>query len=138
MNFRSLTVLLLAAGSLLAVTGCSTFESRSKQKAAAFSTLDAATQARLKVGEIHLGEEDAVVLERLVESGRPERLTEPYVLDLFPPREEGEYCTYFEFSDMPRIFARLCFSESSGELVGKRKHDVFHPIRGEAPQGQVA
>lgn len=87
--------------------------------------------------EIHLGEEDKVVLERLVESGRPERLTEPYVLDLFPAREEGEYCTYFEFSDVPRVFARLCFSESSGELVGKLKHDVFHPLRGEKALGQV-
>jgi hypothetical protein len=86
--------------------------------------------------EIHLGEKDRVVLERLVESGRPERLTEPYVLDLFPPREEGDYCTYFEFSDVPRIFARLCFSESSGELVQKKKHDVFHPLRLKAAPGQ--
>jgi hypothetical protein len=77
--------------------------------------------------EISTGEEDAVVLERLDESGRPERLTEPYVLALFPPREEGVYCTYWEFSDKPRIFARLCFSTSNGELVQKRKHDVLHP-----------
>lgn len=56
MNLRNLSVLLFATGALLALTGCSTFESRSKQKAAAFSTLDAATQARLKVGEIHLGD----------------------------------------------------------------------------------
>jgi hypothetical protein len=41
--------------------------------------------------EIHLGEEDAVVLERLVESGRPEKLVEPYVLVLFPPAEEDVY-----------------------------------------------
>jgi hypothetical protein len=77
--------------------------------------------------EIKTGEEDAVVLERLDESGRPEGLTEPYVLVLFPPREEGVYCTYWEFSDKPRIFARLCFSTSNGELVQKRKHDVLHP-----------
>jgi hypothetical protein len=86
--------------------------------------------------EIHLGEEDAVVLERLVESGRPERFTEPYVLDLFPPREEGVYCTYFEFSDKPRIFARLCFSESTGYLEQKLKHDVFHPLRLKHAPGQ--
>lgn len=95
------------------------------------------TMTAADYAEIHLGEEDKVVLERLVESGRPERLTEPYVLVLFPPREEGEYCTYFEFSDAPRIFARLCFSESTGELVQKLKHDVFHPLRGAAPQGQT-
>ena len=87
--------------------------------------------------EVHLGEEDAVVLERLAESGRPERLVEPYVLVLFPPRQEGTYCTYFEFSDDPKIFARLCFSTSSGELVEKRKHDVFKPLRSATPQGQA-
>jgi hypothetical protein len=86
--------------------------------------------------EIHLGEEDATVLERLAESGRPERLVEPYVLVLFPLREEGTYCTYFEFSDEPEIFARLCFSESSGELVQKLKHDVRRPLRSQVPQGQ--
>ena len=87
--------------------------------------------------EAHLGEEDAVVLERLAESGRPERLVEPYVLVLFPPREEGTYCTYFEFSDDPKIFARLCFSETSGELVEKLKHDVFKPLRSATPKGQA-
>jgi hypothetical protein len=87
--------------------------------------------------EIHLGEEDAVVLERLAESGRPERLVEPYVLVLFPPRKEGTYCTYFEFSDDPKIFARFCFSSSSGELVEKLKHDVFKPLRSATPQGQA-
>jgi hypothetical protein len=88
--------------------------------------------------EVHLGEEDAVVLPRLAESGRPERLVEPYVLVLFPPREEGEYCTYFEFSDDPKIFARLCFSESSGELVVKEKHNVYDPLRSTAPPGGQA
>ena len=56
MNLRSLSAVLLISASLLALTGCSTFESRSKQKAAVFSTLDTATQERLKVGEIHLGD----------------------------------------------------------------------------------
>jgi hypothetical protein len=87
-------------------------------------------------GEIATGEEDAVVLERLDETGRPERLTEPYVLVLFPEREEGLYCTYWEFSDKPQIFARLCFSESNGELVLKEKNSVFHPLGG-GDQGQV-
>ncbi len=79
-------------------------------------------------GEIATGEEDAVVLERLDESGRPERLTEPYVLALFPPAEEGIYCTYWEFSDKPQIFARLCFSTATGELVRKEKNSVLHPL----------
>jgi hypothetical protein len=79
-------------------------------------------------GEINTGEEDAIVLERLDESGRPERLTEPYVLRLFPPPEENVYCTYWEFSDKPQIFARLCFSKSNGELTQKLKNNVFNPL----------
>jgi hypothetical protein len=80
--------------------------------------------------EIHTGEEDAIVLERLDETGRPERLTEPYVLRLFPPPEENVYCTYWEFSDKPQIFARLCFSKSDGELTQKLKNNVFNPLSG--------
>jgi hypothetical protein len=78
-------------------------------------------------GEIHLGEEDAVVLERLVATGRPEKLTKTFVLVLFPPVPEGAYCTYWEFSDEPQIFARLCFATEGGELVDKRSHSVLHP-----------
>jgi hypothetical protein len=78
-------------------------------------------------GEIHLGEEDVVVLERLVETGRPEKLTKGFVLVLFPPPPEDAYCVYWEFSDEPQIFARTCFATDGGELVEKRKHSVLHP-----------
>lgn len=77
--------------------------------------------------EIHLGEKDVVVLERLVETGRPENLTKEYVLVLFGPAPEDAYCVYWEFSDEPQIFARLCFATDGGELVEKRKHSVLHP-----------
>jgi hypothetical protein len=77
--------------------------------------------------EIHLGEEDVVVLERLVETGRPEKLTKKFVLVLFPPVPEDSYCVYWEFSDEPQIFARLCFKTEDGELIEKRKHSVLHP-----------
>jgi len=80
--------------------------------------------------EIHLGEEDVVVLERLVETGRPEKLTKEFVLVLFPPVPEDAYCVYWEFSDEPQIFARLCFATDDGELVDKRKHSVLHPPLG--------
>jgi hypothetical protein len=86
--------------------------------------------------EIKTGEEDAIVLERLDESGRPEGLTEPYVLVLFPPPEAGAYCTYWEFSDRPQIFARLCFSSSTGELTQKLKNSVLNPLTGKS-EGQV-
>jgi len=41
---------------LLVATGCSTFESRSKQKATVFNSLDTATRERLKTGEILMGD----------------------------------------------------------------------------------
>lgn len=86
--------------------------------------------------EIDEGEQAADVLEGLLDaSGRPERFTKPYVLVLFPPAEPGLACTYWEFSDKPRIFARLCFSPSTGELVQKLKNSVLHPLTG--GQGQV-
>ena len=56
MNLRSFLVLLSVTIALLAVTGCSTFESRSKQKAAVFNSLDTATQERLKTGDILVGD----------------------------------------------------------------------------------
>jgi hypothetical protein len=56
MKLRSLPVFLFVAGALLALTGCSTFESRSKQKAAAFAALDPTAQARLKAGDIRIGD----------------------------------------------------------------------------------
>jgi hypothetical protein len=77
--------------------------------------------------EVHLGEEDVVVLERLAETGRPEKLTKEFVLVLFPPVPEGAYCLYWEFSDEPDVFARLCFDKEDGEMVEKRSHSVLHP-----------
>jgi hypothetical protein len=81
--------------------------------------------------EVHLGEEDVVVLERLAETGRPEELTKKWVLVLFPPRPEDTYCVYWEFSDEPEIFARLCFDTGDGELVEKSKHSVLQPPFGQ-------
>lgn len=77
--------------------------------------------------EVHLGEEDIVVLERLAQTGRPEEFTKPYVLILFPPPPADSYCVYWEFSDEQEIFARLCFDKESGEMVEKRSHNVLHP-----------
>ncbi|MEN9842055.1 MAG: hypothetical protein RL376_1855, partial [Verrucomicrobiota bacterium] len=51
---RFLVCVLLAIVGLL--PGCSTFESRAKEKPALLATLDAATQARLQAGEVRLGD----------------------------------------------------------------------------------
>lgn len=64
----TLTVLLLLIG-LLPASGCRNFDYRVKQKAALVATLDAATQERLRAGEIRLGDsEDLVYLSQ----GRPD------------------------------------------------------------------
>jgi hypothetical protein len=84
--------------------------------------------------EVHQGEGETTVLERLGGTGRPERLTESYVRVLFPPAGEEVRCTYWEFTDEPEIFARLCFERDGGELVEKRRHSLFHPRPGGAGQ----
>lgn len=83
--------------------------------------------------EIEEGESQADILERLDKSGRPENLTESYVLVLFPPPEEDVTCTYWEFSDEPQIFARLCFDRSDGDLTSKLRNNVH----GGAGQGTI-
>lgn len=81
--------------------------------------------------EIDEGEQAADVLEGLLDAtGRPESLTKPYVLVLFPPADPGLACTYWEFSDKPEVFARLCFDPSTGELVQKLRNSVRHPLAG--------
>lgn len=122
----------VAMAAIVLAVGLSAVETRHHR---AFKVPYGETMTSRDYGEIATGEEDAVVLERLDESGRPERLTEPYVLVLFPPAEEGVYCTYWEFSDKPQIFARLCFSTSTGELVRKEENNVLHPLG--KSQGQV-
>ncbi len=80
---------------------------------------------------IEAGEAEADVLEGLHATGRPEVRTLPYVLGLFPPPSEGEFCTYWEFSDKPEIFARLCFDHANGELTSKLDGNVHGASRGQ-------
>jgi hypothetical protein len=90
------------------------------------------TMTSAEYGAIGEDEDQAEVLQRLGKSGRPESLTEGYVLVLFPPHSEDVSCSYWEFSDEPQIFARLCFDSSDGHLVQKLERDVHEGIeRGE-------
>ena len=60
----SLTILLLCIG-LLSASGCRNFDYRVKQNASLVATLDAATQERLRAGDIRIGDsEDLVYLAR--------------------------------------------------------------------------
>ncbi|HEX3239319.1 MAG TPA: hypothetical protein VHR18_04190 [Solirubrobacterales bacterium] len=89
------------------------------------------TMTAAEYDAIGAGEGQADVLERLGKSGRPERLTEDYVLVLFPPHSEEVVCSYWQFSDEPQIFARLCFDLADGELVEKLDANVHDGLEGD-------
>jgi len=93
-----------------------------------FSVPYGETMTAAEYDAIEEGEAEADVLERLHKSGRPEALTESFVLTLFPPLPEGVVCSYWELSDEPQIFARLCFERAGGELVQKLERDVHEGI----------
>lgn len=56
MRPRRLLSVALAAAALLTLVGCNTFDSRAKANAGVFNTLDAATKARLRSGQIRVGD----------------------------------------------------------------------------------
>ncbi len=87
--------------------------------------------------EIETGESQADVLTHLGKAGRPEDLTEGYVLVLFPPASDDVQCTYWEFSDEPEIFARLCFDREGGQLVEKQDANVHSGLPAGAGSGNI-
>jgi hypothetical protein len=88
------------------------------------------TMTSAEYDAIETGEDQADVLARLQETGRPESLTENYVLALFPPPADDVDCSYWEFSDEPEIFARLCFDRDDGDLVDKLDANVHGGLGG--------
>jgi len=70
---RTLFTPLIAATALLTlVAGCSSFDSRSKEKAAVFNSLDTTTQQRLKKGDLAIGDTADLVYIAL---GNPDQRT---------------------------------------------------------------
>ena len=67
------TYLLALLSVLLLFTGCSTVDSRIKEKSASFYSLDAQTQERLKKGVVHVGDMADMVYVAL---GKPDRIRE--------------------------------------------------------------
>ena len=55
-RFSAPAFLLLGLAAVFALTGCSTYHSRAKEKAAVFAALDPATQARLEARDIRVGD----------------------------------------------------------------------------------
>jgi hypothetical protein len=105
----SLVILLLGVG-LLAATGCQNFEHRVKQKAALVATLDEATHARLRAGEIRIGDsEDLVYLARgkpdekkLTTTARGETTTWVY-------NRYSIFCSSFSFGLFPSVKSWYCW-----------------------------
>ena len=116
-------VVLIALFALGAVLG-----GGDQQQRRAISVPYGETMTSAEYEAIGEGEDQATVLGRLGKTGRPESLTEDYVLTLFLPPSEGVDCSYWEFSDEPRIFARLCFDRSDGHLVQKLERDVHQGL----------
>ncbi len=61
MRFPSLVRLGLISSALLSLTACNTFDRRAEEKSSVFRALDAATQARLEVRQIEVGDTQDMV-----------------------------------------------------------------------------
>lgn len=101
--------LALAATLLLALAGCSTFESRSREKAAAFATLDEQARARLQAREIRVGDSSDLVYIAL---GRPSEKKETVTAT-------GRSITW--------IYTTYWQEYQGTRLVGHRREVFFNP-----------
>ena len=70
--------------------------------------------------QIHKGEEESLVLDRLGNVGLQEDQVEgSEVLALFPQRPSGSTCSYWKLTEAPNHLIRLCFSDPQGVLLQK-------------------
>lgn len=100
----------LGLGLLLGLlAGCSTFDSRAKEKAAVFATLDEPTRARLEAREIHLGDSSDMVYIAL---GKPSEIQK--TTDATGDSVTWIYHTYWQEYQGTR-------------LVGQRREVVYNP-----------
>lgn len=67
------TTLMILLAAVLALSGCSTVDSRIREKSASFQSLDPQTQGRLREGVIHVGDTTDMVYIAL---GKPDRVRE--------------------------------------------------------------
>jgi hypothetical protein len=103
--------LALGVGLLLGLlAGCSTFESRAKEKSTVFASLDEATRARLEAREIHLGDSSDMVYIAL---GNPSEIQK--TTDAAGASATWIYNTYWQEYQGTR-------------LVGQRRDVVYNPV----------
>jgi outer membrane protein assembly factor BamE (lipoprotein component of BamABCDE complex) len=103
------TLLALAPLLLLFLAGCSTFESRSREKAAAYATLDEAGRARLQAREIRLGDTSDLVYIALGHPSEKKETTTP----------AGRTTTW--------IYTAYWQEYQGTRLVGHRREVFFNP-----------
>jgi len=101
------TSLLLLACLALLVTGCSTVDSRIKEKSSTYGTLDPQTQSRLKEGVVRVGDSTDMVYIAL---GQPDRTRNKTTA-------KGEMLTW--------IYSAYTQQYEGTEFVGFRRHAFF-------------
>jgi uncharacterized protein YceK len=101
------TPLLFLTCLALIMTGCSTVDSRIKEKSAAYNTLDPQTQARLKQSVIKVGDSLDMVYVAL---GHPDRTREKTTA-------KGQTLTW--------IYSSYTQGYEGAEFVGYRRHAFF-------------
>ena len=116
----SLTVLALAA-----LVGCSTFERRAKEKEAAFQTLDATTQARLKARQIEVGDSQDMVYIAL---GAPDEKREQVTQD--SRTTTWVYSAYWqEYQGTRQVgYRRLAYYDPSSKSYRVSVEPDYQPI----------
>lgn len=76
MKIRSWFIFSILTAASVLFSGCSTFKGRAEEKSTVFNSLDPETQARLKEGNIHVGDTpDMVYIALGVPDSRRQRLT---------------------------------------------------------------
>ena len=108
-TLRRLPLALAATLLLLVLAGCSTFESRSREKASVFATLDEEARARLKAREIRVGDSPDLVYIAL---GRPSEKMETL-------SSTGRSTTW--------IYTAYWQEYQGTRLVGHRREVFFNP-----------
>jgi hypothetical protein len=85
--------------------------------------------------QIHKGESESLVLNRLGNVGVQEDQVEESEATLFPRQPSGSTCAYWKLSEAPDHRIRLCFSDPQGVLLQKM---VRAPGEGEAAETTLA
>lgn len=74
--------------------------------------------------QLHTGETENAVLERLGKPGSPEGDTPIEIVSLFPSHDDSVSCSYWLISDADETAARLCFSRPGSILRQKLERQL--------------